>query len=63
MQYLIWSEEHGAWWLPARTGYTRHLMNAGRYSEQEADEIVIDANEHLPAGIIFEVAFADPFEK
>ena len=37
-QYLIWSNEHRAWWRPDRCGYTRDVRTAGRYSRQEAIE-------------------------
>lgn len=38
-QYLVWSNEHGAWWRPNRAGYTRDVCAAGRYSRQEAIDI------------------------
>ena len=31
-KWLIWSEEHGAWWMPNAYGYTRSLADAGHYS-------------------------------
>jgi hypothetical protein len=43
-QYLIWSEEHGAWWRPAKWGYSQRIRDAGRYSKADADEIVRNAN-------------------
>jgi hypothetical protein len=42
--YVIWSYEHGAWWGPARCGYTVQLADAGRYSRDEAERIVASAN-------------------
>ena len=42
--FLIWSEEHRAWWRPARHGYTDHMMEAGLYSEREARQIAREAN-------------------
>lgn len=42
--YLIWSEEHGAWWRPARRGYTTSIKDAGRYLLSAAEEIVRSAN-------------------
>lgn len=42
--YLIWSHEHGAWWKPARWGYTHDVTKAGRYSESEAQGICDNAN-------------------
>jgi hypothetical protein len=34
--YLIWSHEHGRWWLPGGRGYTTNLAEAGRYSRVRA---------------------------
>ncbi len=34
--YLIWSNEHRAWWRPNTRGYTLQLEKAGRYSRDEA---------------------------
>lgn len=34
--YLIWSNEHRAWWGPNNRGYTKALSRAGRYSREEA---------------------------
>jgi len=44
MPFVIWSFEHRAWWGPARRGYTKALVEAGRYAKAEADAIVADAN-------------------
>ena len=35
-RFLIWSNEHGAWWRPGSAGYTIHAEAAGRYSHAEA---------------------------
>lgn len=35
-KYLVWSNEHRAWWGPEHRGYTRIIANAGRYSRKEA---------------------------
>ena len=37
--WLIWSNEHGAWWKSARRGYTPNREEAGHYSFAEAVEI------------------------
>jgi hypothetical protein len=42
--FWIWSNEHGMWWGPGRRGYVRDLSEAGLYSDEQAAEIVADAN-------------------
>lgn len=37
--YLVWSNEHGAWWRPERSGYTGDVWAAGRYDEDAAAQI------------------------
>lgn len=34
--YLIWSNEHAAWWRPNASGYTAYIEDAGRYSREKA---------------------------
>lgn len=34
--YLIWSNEHRAWWRANSAGYTTSLTEAGRYTRPEA---------------------------
>lgn len=46
MKYLIWSEEHGAWWRPSSAGYTTSMKRAGVYSDAPAHRIVRSANGH-----------------
>jgi len=60
--WLVWSEEHGAWWGAGKTGYTRSIVDAGRYSEAEAKGIEDNANRHLRQGFN-EVALPDPVVK
>lgn len=45
MNWLIWSIEHGKWWAPNQNGYTKDRAHAGRYTYDEALEIVTSANE------------------
>ena len=47
MMYLIWSNEHNGWWRPKQCGYTNHRELAGRYTLEEATEIVYFANKHI----------------
>lgn len=36
MDYLIWSNEHNAWWNPNSAGYTNSSSAAGRYTREKA---------------------------
>jgi hypothetical protein len=60
--FLVWSEEHGAWWRPGRAGYTRSIREAGRYSLDEAAAIVENANRYVRDGFN-EVAVFDPMQR
>lgn len=42
--FLIWSNEHKAWWGPASRGYVYDSADAGRYSRNEAMKICNGAN-------------------
>jgi hypothetical protein len=42
--YMIWSHGRGEWWKPARWGYTDDVLAAGRYSEEEAQRICLEAS-------------------
>lgn len=63
MAWVIWSEEHGAWWAPGEHGYTRSLRDAGLYNEKRAREIMANANNYCPPGKWNEWAMADPLER
>lgn len=43
-QWLVWSHEHKAWWRPAHQGYCAMRCDAGRYSFEEAIDILMNAN-------------------
>lgn len=43
MTMLVWSNQKGMWWRPNRRGYTQFIEEAGRYSPEEAREIVSSA--------------------
>lgn len=45
--WLIWSNEHKAWWAPDGNGYVRDRANAGLYEFEDALQIVADANRGL----------------
>lgn len=38
-QWIIWSNEHQAYWGPNNSGYRRKIENAGRYTYEEARAI------------------------
>ena len=48
-EYLIWSNEHRAWWKPSSQGYTTELSRAGRYSRDEAISICANARDRWGA--------------
>lgn len=37
--FLIWSNEHRAWWAVGENGYTRKIEDAGRYPRARAIQI------------------------
>lgn len=41
--YLVWSNEHRAWWGPNNAGYYSALEAAGRYTRDEALKICVQA--------------------
>jgi hypothetical protein len=43
-RFLIWSNEHRAWWRPNEMGYTARKADAGSYSWAEAVAICQNAN-------------------
>lgn len=46
-EWLIWSNEHNAWWRAGGHGYTPDRDEAGRFSHDEALGIVTNANRYL----------------
>lgn len=56
-EWVIWSEEHGAWWAPGKWGYTKSLAEAGRFSEEDAQAICQSANAYCKPGTWNEYAF------
>lgn len=45
-EWIVWSNEHRSYWGPNHRGYVSSRASAGRYSYEEALEIVRGANEH-----------------
>jgi len=48
--YLIWSNEHRAWWGPNNSGYTKVLRRAGRYERNDAIMVCAFARDGWSAG-------------
>ncbi|MCP4410767.1 MAG: hypothetical protein GY807_24105 [Gammaproteobacteria bacterium] len=46
--YVIWSNEHNAWWGPNNRGYANRLGNAGHYTRDEALKICSNARGGWP---------------
>jgi len=42
--WLIWSNEHCAWWKANERGYTYYFDEAGLYSPDDVRRIVTNAN-------------------
>ncbi len=42
-KFLIWSNEHKAWWRAGGWGYTTALRMAGHFTQQQAIEICRNA--------------------
>lgn len=49
-KYLIWSNEHRAWWRPKSRGYTINMDRAGRYDREEAISICALSRDGWGAG-------------
>lgn len=41
--YLVWSNEHSAWWGPNNAGYYGKISSAGCYTRDEALKICVNA--------------------
>jgi len=55
-KYLVWSNEHRAWWGPSRCGYATGITGAGQYSRAAAIAICRDALlSSAQVGVIAEV--------
>ena len=49
--WIIWSNEHYAYWAPNECGYRTHIDEAGRYTFKEALRICNSANYKSEDGI------------
>jgi hypothetical protein len=60
-RYLVWSNEHQAWWGPDHRGYTRYITRAGRYSRDDALSIAgtRDGGWHVRKGNPDEIAIPE----
>lgn len=43
MRFLIWSNEHQAWWRANGRGYTGHIEEAGRHTREQAERQVSES--------------------
>lgn len=64
--YVVWSNEHCAWWGPNRAGYCTRLEYAGHYTREEALRICIGARggrefNHNPSEVPVLLADAEAF--
>jgi hypothetical protein len=60
-EWLVWSEEHGAWWGGSGWLYVRSIQEADRYTLEDAQEIVRKGNLGDKQGREFnEIAVLDP---
>jgi hypothetical protein len=60
MIWLIWSNEHRAFWGPGCHGYTTDTRKAGHYTETHARQIVHDATRWQREGPPNEVMLLAP---
>lgn len=58
--WVLWSNDHSAWWGPNRCGYSPNLLDAGVYTEGEAKrlEAIVSprTGSNLPPGAVSDVA-------
>jgi hypothetical protein len=62
--YLIWSNEHRAWWGKNSQGYVRSVLKAGMYSRDEAIDIcknALSGSGDIPNELPVSLADADDF--
>ena len=50
--YLVWSNQHRAWWRANSAGYTIRLSEAGRYNRDEAIRICAHAHGGWKTGLM-----------
>lgn len=61
--FLIWSIEHGAWWRAEHGGYTEDVKEAGRYSFDEAIDIVNNPHTREPGVPNEAIVLADTYQE
>lgn len=47
LAFLVYSKEHRGFWKKPTLGYTESINEAGRFTYEEAKQIVQHANRHL----------------
>lgn len=58
--WLIWSNQHNAYWGPGSCGYTRDVDKAGRYSTANAARICESANAYRGNKLPHEIMVPSP---
>jgi hypothetical protein len=56
--WLVWSNEHGAWWGPNESGYYTDIRSAGRYTKEKAMECA-DSRSHTKGKLPPEVIISE----
>ena len=56
--WLVWSNEHGAWWGPNESGYYTDIRSAGRYRKEKAMECA-DSRSHIKRKLPPEVIISE----
>ncbi len=57
--WLIWSHEHNGYWPRSQSGYVA-LRDAGRFTLEEAVNILAEANQGMRNGLPEETILPDP---
>lgn len=62
--FLVWSNEHGGWWIEGGLGYTLDISRAGRFTQAEATSIAdnasVNGEKPLMDGVMPEVVVLAP---
>ena len=67
-EYLIFSNEHDAYWKPNELGYTRDIRQAGTYTLERAKAIcegagMLDSEKNVPNEIMIHTAVLKEWQR